>query len=490
VSELPSGWTQAKIAELIAVDGLFSDGDWVESKDQDPRGSIRLLQLADIGDGKFLNKSNRFVNEIKFVDLRCTEVLEGDVLVARMPDPLGRACLLPKMQQRCITVVDVALLRPGSASVVPTWLMHIINAPEVRGTIELLSSGTTRRRISRNNLSQIELPIPPFNEQKRISDKLDQLLAAVDSCKSRLDTIPGIIKRFRQSVLAAATSGELTADWREAKQPLQTSPYQGRLQVKSLPPVKGGLRGVGFKSVKNPCEWSEVVLEDVTDKITDGEHLTPIRSSSGRYLLSARNVLNGRIDLQNVDYVDESEFERIRKRCNPMIGDVLLSCSGSVGRAALVDADDCYVMVRSAAMIRPIQDNLLPSFLMYGLQSPAMQLQILEKSSATAQSNIFLGSIKSLELSLPSIPEQQEIVRRVEALFAVANRLEARYQAARAQVDQLTPSLLAKAFRGELVPQDPNDEPAEKLLERIRSAQAKSGTVKSVKRQPKSPNHK
>ena len=95
MSELPQGWATAVLSDLIARDGVFSDGDWVESKDQDPHGSIRLLQLADIGDGGFLDKSNRFINEQKFDQLRCTELLEGDVLIARMPDPLGRACLAP-----------------------------------------------------------------------------------------------------------------------------------------------------------------------------------------------------------------------------------------------------------------------------------------------------------------------------------------------------------------------------------------------------------
>ncbi|MFN6354509.1 MAG: type I restriction endonuclease subunit S, partial [Cyanobacteriota bacterium] len=109
--------------ELIGSDGLFSDGDWVESKDQDPEGKIRLLQLADIGGSTFLNKSARFVNDEQYERLRCTEVLEGDILIARMPDPLGRACLVPSLNQRLITVVDIAIVRTGSEAAFPQWLM-------------------------------------------------------------------------------------------------------------------------------------------------------------------------------------------------------------------------------------------------------------------------------------------------------------------------------------------------------------------------------
>ena len=147
MSDLPHGWERTSLASLVSPDGLFSDGDWVESKDQDPNGSIRLLQLADVGDGVFLDKSSRFVNDEQFKRLRCTEVLEEDVLIARMPDPLGRACLAPRLTQRCITVVDVAILRPSNCSVRSGWVVHALNAPQIRTQIELESTGTTRRRI-------------------------------------------------------------------------------------------------------------------------------------------------------------------------------------------------------------------------------------------------------------------------------------------------------------------------------------------------------
>lgn len=170
MTTLPEGWVQAKLTDLVGHDGLFADGDWVESKDQDPNGSIRLLQLADIGDGVFLNRSKRFINEAQFEQLRCTKLNEGDVLVARMPEPLGRACLMPKLSQPCITVVDVAIIRPGSNPISTAWLKYFLNSPQIRQTIESLSSGTTRQRISRKNLGDIELPVPPVNEQKRIAD--------------------------------------------------------------------------------------------------------------------------------------------------------------------------------------------------------------------------------------------------------------------------------------------------------------------------------
>ena len=314
-----------------------------------------------------------------------------------------------------------------------TYLLHLFRNME--SWLSEQGTGTTFAAVSGQFLRSIDVALAPLNEQKRIADKLDAVLARVDACRDRLDRIPAILKRFRQSVLAAATSGKLTEEWRE----------------------ENNITGT----------WGESTLLSLTTKITDGEHITPKRSPSGKFLLSARNIQNGSIALGNVDYVDDLEFDRIRRRCNPEIGDVLLSCSGSVGRAAMVDRDNCYVMVRSAAMIRPRKDLLHTTYLMYCLQSPYLQVQIEAKSKATAQANIFLGAIKELVLPLPELQEQTEIVRRVEALFAYADRFETRHKAARAQVEKLTPAALAKAFRGELVPQDPNDEPASVLLARI-----------------------
>src|SRR5690242_19759632 len=103
---------QVTLSQIIGKDGIFVDGDWVESKDQDPTGSVRLIQLADVGEGKFVNKSKRYLTIEKATELKCTFLKPGDVLVARMPDPIGRACIFPELGEQCVTVVDVCIIRP------------------------------------------------------------------------------------------------------------------------------------------------------------------------------------------------------------------------------------------------------------------------------------------------------------------------------------------------------------------------------------------
>jgi len=116
LSELPKGWVWATLPNTIGINGIFVDGDWVESKDQNPNGEVRLIQLADIGDGYFRNRSDRFLTFQKAIELKCTFLMERDLLIARMPDPLGRACLFPlKEYKKYVTVVDFAIVRNDSS---------------------------------------------------------------------------------------------------------------------------------------------------------------------------------------------------------------------------------------------------------------------------------------------------------------------------------------------------------------------------------------
>lgn len=440
MSELPSGWTSATVAELIAPDGIFSDGDWVESKDQDPAGGIRLLQLADIGDGVFIDKSNRFVNQEKFEQLRCTEVLEGDVLIARMPDPLGRACLAPKLRQRCITVVDVAIVRPGPTSVRPRWLMHFLNAPSVRQVIELQSSGTTRRRISRGSLAQLELPVPPLPEQKRIADKLDAVLARVDTCRERLDRVPGILKCFRQSVLNAAISGELTRDWREEHGGDEEWPVVTVGDVATLS------SGFGFPPALQGRKSGELAFAKVSDISR------AVLTEQGRLATAA-------------NYISESEAARIKAKpvaagstVFAKIGEGLKLNRRAFAMTRVVLDNNCMAATPDVSLVRP--EYLFLVFRVIDLTPFAV---------ATAVPSVRRSDVENVEFGLPSIREQDEIIRRTSVLFEALAALERVHSAALANVDRLSSSVLAKAFRGELISQDPNDEPASKLIARIRS---------------------
>ncbi|MEJ5151010.1 restriction endonuclease subunit S [Comamonas sp. MYb396] len=309
-------------------------------------------------------------------------------------------------------------------------------------------SGSTRLKLTQASMNKLPVIVPPQNEQLRIADKLDTVLTRVDALNDRLARITPLLKRFRQSVLAAATSGRLTEDWREETQ-LTTA-------------------------------WPLISLSEVAKDFSYG---SAAKSSKVGDIpvLRMGNIKNGSLDWQDLVYTsDELEINKYRL----CVGDVLFNRTNSpdlVGKTAVFKGEREAVYAGYLIRVK-CSEKLDADFLNYCLGSPAGRDYCWKvKSDGVSQSNINAKKLAAFEFELPSIEEQTEIVRRVEILFAYADRLEARLQTARTAADRLTPALLAKAFRGELVPQDPNDEPATELLRRLREARAAEAPAKKTR---------
>ena len=235
-----------------------------------------------------------------------------------------------------------------------------------------------------------------------------------------------------------------------------------------------------------PEGWAWARMVSFSSLITDGEHKTPQRVNEfqGYYLLSARNIQNGFLSLNDVDFVEKSEFDKISKRCNPKENDVLISCSGSIGRVTVVNDRNAYVMVRSAAMVRTI--NINPYYLMFALQSGQLQNQMQKASKQTAQANLFLSAIQSLLIPIPPEFEAQRITQIAEQAISIISMIEKNQECVSQNILQAKAKILDLAIRGQLVSQDPNDEPASILLERIRSEKEeliKQGKIKRDKKE-------
>lgn len=451
--KLPEGWVVTSISSAISNQGLISDGDWVESKDQDPKGSVRLIQLADIGVGYFKDKSNRYMTPQKAQMLSCTYLSPGDVLVARMPDPLGRACIFPGVNQKAVTVVDVCLLRTSSDSAISnTILKYWINSPALRATIALNASGSTRKRITKKKLEQLEIPVASLAEQKIIAEKLDTLLAQVDSTKARLEQIPQILKRFRQAVLASVVCGKLS---------------------------------------KNTGQWKTYLLKNICTSISDGDHQAPPKSETGIPFLVISDVNKGNIDFENVSrWVPESYYESLKEIRKPFQNDILYTVTGSYGIPVIVNTTKPFCFQRHIAIIKPNSSLIDYKFLAFYLESPQIFKHASDVATGTAQKTVSLSSLRNFELSVPSLEEQHEIVRRVEQLFAWADTIEKQVNSALTRVNNLTQSILAKAFRGELTAQWRAENPdlisgensAAALLEKIKAERAASGGKKASRK--------
>jgi type I restriction enzyme S subunit len=193
----------------------------------------------------------------------------------------------------------------------------------------------------------------------------------------------------------------------------------------------------------NPNAFPIQSLGEVAKLVTDGEHATPIRTTSGIKLLSARNIQNGYVDLEpGVDFVGEEEFERIRKRCWPRRNDILISCSGSVGRVTLVRTDEPMVMVRSVALVKLDPERVDGTYVECLLQTRAMQSQIARGAHQSSQANLFIGPIKELQCMTPSLQKQRSFF----VTSADVRRLRASQMESLRQAEHLFQTLLHEAF--------------------------------------------
>ena len=181
---MKKGW---KIELLKNSCKVFDDGNWIESKDQSPSG-IRLVQTGNIGFGFFKDKEDksRFISEDTFVRLKCTEILPGDLLVSRLPDPVGKSCIIPDLKIKMITGVDCTIIRTKDF-LKPEFLRYFQMSNSYLKDVDARVTGTTRSRISRKKLGLVEIPIPPLEEQQTIVAKLDQAFAAIDQAKANIE---------------------------------------------------------------------------------------------------------------------------------------------------------------------------------------------------------------------------------------------------------------------------------------------------------------
>jgi type I restriction enzyme S subunit len=481
---LPLGWVRATIGDLIAADGLFVDGDWVESKDQDPNGDVRLIQLADVGDGEYRHKSNRFMTSTKAKKLGCTYLKPRDILIARMPDPLGRSCLFPGDSKPSVTVVDVCIVRTGNVGANHGWLMHAINSPLFRANIASLQSGSTRKRISRGNLATLDVPVPPLPEQHRIVAKIEELLTRLDAGVKALNAVKAQLKRYRQSVLKSAFEGKLTAEWREAHKH-ELEPASVLLErIKEERKKKLGSKYKEFPPLDTtelpelPEGWMWVRLGVLLDDVSYGTAKKCDYKVKGLPVLRIPNVANGFIDQTHLKFAQftDDEIKHYALKENDLL---IIRSNGSVslvGKSALVTAkEEGLLFAGYLIRLRLTRNGFNSKYLNLVLSTPLLREQIETKAKSTSGvNNVNSDELRSLVIPLCSENEQNEIVLEIERCFSVADAIERSVIQSLAQSERLRQSILKRAFEGKLVPQDPNDPPASELLERIRSEREKA----------------
>lgn len=468
MSELPQDW------ELVQLGSVGTWGSGGTPKRTNERyyaaEGIPWLVIGDLTDGLVVESANS-LTELGLQNSSAKLLPIGTLLVA-MYGSIGK---LGITGIECATNQAIAFCRPNEAVVSLRYLYHALFDAKPR--LLALGQGGAQQNISQSVLKEFQIALAPKNEQARIANQLDTLLARIQACNDRFDAIPTLLKRFRQTILDAATTGQLTDDWRKDKLGQVTSEevVAARLAVAGARPTKAA---TAFFANHHPAIPQKGVLPDtwllthigMVGAVSNGStpsRQEPLYWGSGIPWVSSGEVANGVIR-RTREQITNDGFKNSSVRLLPR-GSVLMAMIGegkTRGQSAILDIDAC--VNQNIAGVVPVDGILDSKYLWFWFRREYENTRT--KGNGTGPKALNCERVRELEINLPPIAEQAEIVRRVEALFALADRIEARCTAARLQAQRLTPLVLGKAFRGELVPQDPNDEPASALLARIASS--------------------
>jgi len=447
--KLPEGWIDAQLGQIIdygkANKKVLSDvkpSTWVLELEDIEKGSSKILNQVEMSERPFKSTKNSFK--------------KGDVLYGKLRPYLNKVIIANRDGVCTTEIIPISAEPLCSNKYIFYWLKNSIFLRYVND----VSYGVNMPRLGTSDGNRAPFRLAPLAEQKIISDKLDTLLAQVDSAKARLEKIPQILKRFRQTVLAAAVSGKLTEEWREQN--------------------------------KISSDWKSVQFLELITKLRSGSGDTPSDNVCGIPILRSSAIRPQIINYEDVRYL--SSEETLNEDNYLKNGDLLFTrLSGSadyVGNCALVKGLTKKYQYPDRLFCARLKDQRNANYLEYFCSSNIFREHIIKsiKSSAGHQ-RITLDAIRTAQIFIPDYLEQTEIVRRVEQLYAYADGIEKQVQNALERVNNLTQSILAKAFRGELTAQWRAENPdlisgensAQALLAKIQQQRSNTKTIKRSK---------
>lgn len=279
--------------------------------------------------------------------------------------------------------------------------------------------------------NKFSIPLPPFAEQQRIVDRIESLFAKLDEAKEKAQAVVDSFETRKAAILHKAFTGELTAKWREEHDVRMDS-------------------------------WKVRTLDSVCSSIFDGDHMPPPKAESGIPFLVISNVNTGHLTFENTRFVPQEYYDTLSDTRKPQLGDVLYTLVGSFGIPVVVNSKRPFCFQRHMALLRPI--DVSPQFLWYILQTPEMYDKASSIATGTAQLTVPIKGLRAMTIPRPNIAEQIEIVRILDGFFAREQSAKEAAEAVLDQINLMKKSILARAFRGELGTNDPNEESAVELL--------------------------
>ncbi len=326
----------------------------------------------------------------------------------------------------------------------------------IKHILESYASGTTFLELSGSKAAQVEFPLPPLAEQRRIVSRIESLFEKLDHARELVQSALDSFESRKAAILHKAFTGELTAKWREKN-------------------------GVKLES------WKTSTLDKVCNKITDGTHHSPKNLPVGDFLyITAKNIKENYISLENVTYVSAEDHKKIHSRCDVEYGDVLYIKDGATtGIATINSITEEFSMLSSVALIKPNVEIIKAKYIVYYLNSPNVKAKMINNMSGNAITRLTIAKIKDAEIGFPSLSEQQEIVRILDSLLEKEQHAEDKLEPILDQIDLMKKSILARAFRGELGTNDPSEERAIELLKEVLQQKEALSAKKIVAKRPK-----
>ena len=440
---VPEGWAWCRLKDIVTY---IDDGDWIESKEQSDFG-IRLLQTGNIGCGHFKDKEGNYhyISEETFKKLNCNEIYPGDILISRLPEPVGRACIIPNLSQRLVTAVDCAIIRLKQDIISRNYFIYYTQSAKYLELIKNNCMGTTRLRISRANLEKTLIPLPPLVEQHRIVTAIEAIFTQIELLEQNKADLQTAVKQAKSKILDFAIHGKLVpqdpAD-EPASVMLEKLRAEKDAKIASGEVKRGKNDSYIYKNSTDNCyyqKYADGCEENISDEIpfdvpegwtwcrlpevcrkpiTDGTHNSPSNSASGDFLyITAKNIKNLAICLDDATYISKEIHESIYSRCSPELNDILLTKDGTIGEVAVNNLNYPFSMLSSIALIKP-SNEILSWFLAYILISDLLQNKMKKEAKGSALKRIILAQINDFLIPLPPLAEQQRIVTKIEKLFA------------------------------------------------------------------------
>ncbi|HEY9899311.1 MAG TPA: restriction endonuclease subunit S [Pantanalinema sp.] len=489
-TKLPTGWAEASLGELTTK---LVDGSHNPPKEAD--FGFPMLSARNIDEGQIQFTKYRFISEQSFkVEHARTQVSPGDVLLT-IVGTIGRTAIVPHSIQPFTLQRSVAVLAPQG--VIPEFLKFQLDSPIIQTQLEAEAKGTAQKGIYLKALAGIKLRVAPLNEQRHIVTKITELTARSHRAREALDAIPALLDRFRQSVLAAAFRGDLTAEWRAKNPDVEPASvlldrirqeryrkWEKNLRTKGKDPSRAKYEDPlapesdGLPSL--PEGWCWATVDELAVLTQYGSSAKTYEDPSGIPVLRMGNIVDGTLLMEGLKYLpaDHDEFPELFLEA----GDILFNRTNSpelVGKTAVFEGADGPVSFASY-LIRVRVRGCLPQIVSMYINSPFGRAWVGENiNQQVGQANINGSKLRALTIPVPPLEEQRHIVAVVERALMSRGQVRETVGITLDGLETLTQSILAKAFRGELVPQDPNDEPASALLDRIRGERAEAVVPKA-----------